>query len=537
MATPMIGRYEVKSELGRGGMASVYHAYDPRFKRDVAVKVLPREFLHDPSFRARFEREAQTIAALEHAAIVPVYDFGEQSGVPYFVMRLMPGGSLADHLKQKGSLTLQEVSRIFNRLAPALDHAHAKGVIHRDLKPGNILFDQNSDPYLSDFGIAKLTQGSSTFTGSAIVGTPSYMSPEQAKSDAVVDARSDVYALGAILFELLTGQTPYKGETPMGVVVKHITEPVPRILTVDPNLPPACETLIAKAMAKEPNARYQTAGEFATALETVASGKTLPTQGGDTPVFLGATHDGRIILAKSPESDSHIQPTVAKPITPTQLTKTPKQKDKRGGVPLWVWALGSLLVLGFLALMGVGGIILANIVNPPEATVVVVITSQPIVATLDFPTVPPTRTATPIPTNTLVVRATETRAGVPTRPTSTPDLRATTAVALRLTETAHLAKATTASADDKVQIVTVQVKEGIMKVDFKTAGFAPSANGQKIRFYYNTMNPKLQGYDYAGTSPLVGRYDRPAAATELCAIVITADYEVRAGTGNCVKLP
>ncbi|MBI5715884.1 MAG: serine/threonine protein kinase, partial [Chloroflexi bacterium] len=159
MATPMIGRYEVKSELGRGGMATVYHAYDPRFKRDVAIKVLPREFLHDPSFRARFEREAQTIAALEHAAIVPVYDFGEQSGVPYFVMRLMPGGSLADHLKQKGSLTLPEVSRIFNRLAPALDHAHAKGVIHRDLKPGNILFDQNNDSYLSDFGIAKLTQG------------------------------------------------------------------------------------------------------------------------------------------------------------------------------------------------------------------------------------------------------------------------------------------------------------------------------------------------------------------------------------------
>ncbi len=535
MAIPMIGRYEVKSELGRGGMATVYHAYDPRFKRDVAIKVLPREFLHDPSFRARFEREAQTIAALEHSAIVPVYDFGEQSGVPYFVMRLMPGGSLADHLKQKGALTLPEVSRIFNRLAPALDHAHAKGVIHRDLKPANILFDQNNDPYLSDFGIAKLTQGSGTFTGSAIVGTPSYMSPEQARSDAVVDGRSDVYALGAILFELLTGQTPYKGETPMGVAVKHITEPVPRILSVDPNLPADCESLITKAMAKDPNARYQTAGEFATALETVALRKPLPTQGGDTPVFLGQTQDGRIILAKSPEPDSHIQPTAAKPITPTKLTKAQKQKEKRDGTPAWVWVLGGLLVLGFLALMGVGGIILANTLNSPNPTVVVVIASpQPAVATLEFPTVPPTRTATPQPTNTLVVKATETRFNAPTR---TPDLRATAAAVLRLTETAYFAKATAASADDKVQIVTVQVKEGILKVDFKTAGFAPSANGQKIRFYYNTMNPKLQGYDYAGTSPLVGRYDRPAAATELCAIVITADYEVRSGTGNCVKLP
>lgn len=534
----MIGRYEVKAELGRGGMATVFHGYDPRFKRDVAIKVLPREFLHDPSFRARFEREAQTIAALEHAAIVPVYDFGEQSGVPYFVMRLMPGGSLADHLKQKGSLTLPDVSRIFNRLAPALDYAHSKGVIHRDLKPGNILFDQNNDPYLSDFGIAKLTQGSASFTGSAIVGTPSYMSPEQARSDAVVDARSDVYALGAILFELLTGQTPYKGDTPMSVVVKHITEPVPRILSVDPNLPADCETLISKAMAKDPDARYQTAGEFASALETVALNKPLPTQGGDIPVFLGQTQDGRIILSKSPQADSPIQPPTVKPITPTKLTKAQKGKEKSGGVPVWVWALSGLLVLGFLALMGVGGIILASLFNTPEATVVVVIASpQPVVATLDFPTVPPTRTAMPQPTNTLVLRATETRVNAPTRPSSTPDLRGTTVAEFRLTEAALNARATTASADDKVQIVTVQVSASIMKVDFKTAGFAPSANGQKIRFYYNTMNPKLQGYDYAGTSPLVARYDRPASASEFCAVVITADYEVRSGTGNCVKLP
>ena len=219
------------------------------------------------------------------------------------------------------------------------------------------------------------------------------------------------------------------------------------------------------------------------------------------------------------------------------MAKAQKGKEKSGGVPLWVWALAGVLVLGFLALLGVGGILLSGILNPPEATEVVIVSAQPVVATIDFPTVPPTRTATPQPTNTLVLRATETRVNAPTRPSSTPDLRATTAVALRLTEAAYIAKATTASADDKVQIVTVQVSASIMKVDFKTAGFAPSANGQKIRFYFNTMNPKLQGYDYAGTSPLVARYDRPASATEFCAIVITADYEVRAGPGNCVKLP
>src|SRR5574341_756277 len=157
MAVHKIDRYEVQAELGRGGMATVYRAYDPRFKRTVAVKVLPREFLHDPNFRARFEREAETIAKLEHAAIVPVYDYGEQDGQPYLVMRYMTGGSLAERLRNR-PLSLAEAARILGQLAPALDKAHSKGVIHRDLKPANILFDDAGNPHLSDFGIARLVQ-------------------------------------------------------------------------------------------------------------------------------------------------------------------------------------------------------------------------------------------------------------------------------------------------------------------------------------------------------------------------------------------
>jgi len=264
-----IGRYEIKSELGRGGMATVYRGYDPRFQREVAVKVLPREFLHDPSFRARFEREAQTIAALEHSAIVPVYDFGEEEGQPYLVMRLMTGGTLADRL-EAGPLPLTEVARIFSRLAPALDRAHGKGIIHRDLKPGNVLFDDDDNPYISDFGIAKLTQASAAFTGSGIIGTPAYMSPEQARGEKDIDGRSDIYALGAILFQMLTGKFPYEADTPMGIVVKHITEPTPRILEAKPDLPPECETVFQQAMAKSRDERYATASGMAKALETIA---------------------------------------------------------------------------------------------------------------------------------------------------------------------------------------------------------------------------------------------------------------------------
>jgi serine/threonine-protein kinase len=263
-----IGHYEIKAELGRGGMATVYRAYDPRFEREVAVKVLPHEMLHDPQFRVRFEREAKTIAVLEHAAIVPVYDVGEQDGQPYFVMRYMTGGSLTDLMK-KGPLPMDEVARIIDRIAAALDEAHAKGIVHRDLKPGNILFDHNGEPFLSDFGIAKLVESQTNVTGSGIIGTPTYMSPEQAQGEAV-DGRSDVYTLGVILFELLAGKPPYTADTPMGIVVKHITEPIPHILDVNPDLPPAVEALVERAMAKRREDRFATAGELAQAFSEIA---------------------------------------------------------------------------------------------------------------------------------------------------------------------------------------------------------------------------------------------------------------------------
>jgi serine/threonine-protein kinase len=245
-------------------MATVYLAQDPLFKRDVAVKVLPREFLHDPTFRARFQREAQTIASLEHPAIVPVYDFGEEQGQPYLVMRYMAGGSLADRLR-RGRLALEEAVAILSRLAPALDAAHRQGVVHRDLKPGNILFDRWNEAYISDFGIAKLAEsGGATITATGMtVGTPAYMSPEQVTAGGELDGRSDLYALGVIFFEMLTGEQPYQATTPMAVAVKHITEPVPRIQERNQALPASCQPIIEKALAKDRAQRFQTAAELA----------------------------------------------------------------------------------------------------------------------------------------------------------------------------------------------------------------------------------------------------------------------------------
>jgi serine/threonine-protein kinase len=265
MEAHKIGRYEIKSELGRGGMATVFHAHDPRFRRDVALKVLPREFLHDPTFRVRFEREAQTIAALEHSAIVPVYDFGEEEGQLYLVMRFLSGGSLADRLKS-GPLPIEKIIRIVRRVGAALDEAHKQGIIHRDLKPDNILFDQYDDPFITDFGIAKLTEAGSSLTATrAVIGTPAYMSPEQVNGEDL-DGRSDLYALGIIIFQMLTGRLPYEASTPVALLMKHITEPVPNILDIKPDLPPDCAAVLSQALAKEREERYSTAADLAAAL-------------------------------------------------------------------------------------------------------------------------------------------------------------------------------------------------------------------------------------------------------------------------------
>lgn len=339
MIPEKIGIYQIKSELGRGGMATVYLAYDPRFEREVAVKVLPREMLHDPQFRVRFEREAKTIAKLEHSGIVPVYDVGEEDGQPYFVMRYMTGGTLSDRLA-KGPLTIPEAAHIIDRVASALDEAHAKGFIHRDLKPGNILFDRAGEPYISDFGIAKFSASQTNVTGSAIVGTPAYLSPEQAQGDANIDGRSDIYAVGVILFEMLSGRQPYEADTPMGVVVKQITDPVPHILDLNPNLPPEIEDIIETAMAKNRDERFSTTREMADALEAVVksgpsldAGKTVIAAAGSTKIQPAKTRLG------------------AKPVVPAPV---PAAQGKGKGSS-FTWIIVGVLALCILVSAGVGG--------------------------------------------------------------------------------------------------------------------------------------------------------------------------------------
>lgn len=280
MIPEKIGRYQIKEQLGRGGMSVVYRAYDPLFERDVTLKLMSVDLLGQPDFHTRFLQEAKTIAALDHPAIVPVYDLGEEAGRPYFVMRYMTAGSLAEKLTD-GPLSLADAARILTRLAPALDEAHAQGIIHRDLKPSNVLFDQWQEAYIADFGIAKLSESTQHLTQTgAIVGTPAYMSPEQIQGDVVLDGRSDIYTLGIMLFEMLTGSHPYETDTPIAVAVKHISAPVPRLIDIAPDLPADCQAVLDKAMAKDRAARYPTAVSLAEAVEALVAppAVTQPTQ-------------------------------------------------------------------------------------------------------------------------------------------------------------------------------------------------------------------------------------------------------------------
>ena len=377
MQPEKIGIYEIKSELGRGGMATVYLGYDPRFEREVAVKVLPRELLHaDPQFRLRFEREAKIIAQLEHSAIVPVYDVGEADGQPFFVMRYMNGGSLSDRIRA-GVSTIDEAARILGIVAPGLDEAHSKGIIHRDIKPSNILFDRKNVPYISDFGIAKLSQAQSgNVTGSAIIGTPAYMAPEQAQGEAV-DGRADIYALGIILYEMLTGRQPYEADTPMAVAIKHITDPVPHILMANPKLPEGMDAIIQKAMAKNKNDRFSTTVEMTNAIRDLGR----DTERTATLAATSKASDNATVVK------TKIAPPIAKGTVISHKPEVAAAPPKKAFSPLVI-----ILPIVALVILAAGGFFVINALKGQAAT------EAPVAST---------STSAPANTETPVMEATE----------------------------------------------------------------------------------------------------------------------------------
>ncbi|HHS98514.1 MAG TPA: serine/threonine-protein kinase [Chloroflexi bacterium] len=338
-----VGPYRIVEKLGQGGMATVFKAYHPALDRYVAIKVLHPAFQEDPHFLARFQREARIVAKLDHPNIVPVYDFAEHRGHPYLVMRFIEGETLKARLR-RGPLSLEEVWRVMRAVGDALSYAHRQGVLHRDIKPSNIILTPDGHVYLTDFGLARMAQaGESTLSRDMMVGTPQYISPEQAKGETNLDARTDIYSLGVVLYELLVGRVPFQADTPYAVIHDHIFTPLPLPRKINPDLPEPLERVLLKALAKDPDDRFQSVEEMMQAFEE-------------------ALGTASTVASALPETVIAPRPTEALP---------EKAKARRRW---WVWVLaglgGLLCLVGLLAVLsgGWGGIEPGVSTVPPGTT-------------------------------------------------------------------------------------------------------------------------------------------------------------------------
>ena len=336
-----LGPYRIVGPLGQGGMATVFRAFHPPTDRYVALKVLPREYSSDPSFLKRFHHEARILASLQHPHILAVHDFGEAEGYTFIVMPLVETGTLSD-LLQGRPLTLEQIRTVITQIGSALDYAHKRGLLHRDVKPSNVLIDESGNCLLSDFGLAKIVTGSSTLTSmGAILGTPAYMSPEQGQG-LTLDARTDLYSLGVILYEMSTGLRPFDAETPMAVVVKHIHDALPPPRLLNPKLPAALETVILKALAKQPEDRYASVVDFIQALQTALSDFIRP----------GKSFDTAFPPAEQPQTLPGAEISTGKiTAAATKVTTSPSTSHAARKKILWITGSGLILLLGVAGIL------------------------------------------------------------------------------------------------------------------------------------------------------------------------------------------
>ncbi|MCH7588734.1 MAG: serine/threonine protein kinase [Chloroflexi bacterium] len=265
LAGENVGPYRILAQLGQGGMATVFKAYHAALDRHVAIKVLHPAFKEDPQFLQRFHREAKVVAKLEHPNIIPIYDFSEHKGQPYLVLKYIEGETLKARLA-RGTLAVQEAVDVIQAVGTALNYAHKQGVLHRDVKPSNILLSEDGRIYLADFGLARMAElGASTLSGDMLIGTPFYISPEQGSGNSELDERTDIYSFGIVLYEMIVGKVPFTADTPFSIIHDHIYTPLPLPSAVNPSVPEEVEIVLLKALSKNPQDRFSSGREMAEA--------------------------------------------------------------------------------------------------------------------------------------------------------------------------------------------------------------------------------------------------------------------------------
>jgi eukaryotic-like serine/threonine-protein kinase len=375
----LLDRYEVGRLLGAGGMAEVFEGRDRLLARRVAIKVLQAQFARDPSFLIRFKREAQAAASLSHPNIVGVYDTGTEDGTHFIVMEYVDGRTLKEVIRAEGPLYPERAAEICADVCLALSAAHARGLIHRDIKPGNVMLTPEGKVKVMDFGIARATTSETITQTAAVVGTAQYISPEQAQGQTV-DYRSDLYSLGCCLYEMLTGTVPFTGATPVAIAYRHVREDPTPPRQLNPDVPAPLEAICLKAMAKLPDNRYQTAAEFQDDLERFRSGR---------PVLATPLLDAAATTQAIPRGDGGADQTAMLGGVPadraTRYAEPYEEEERRTSVGWIVVSLLALVVVG-LAAFFVTRTLTRN--DNPAATTVTVATTAP-------PTTAPPTTAPP----------------------------------------------------------------------------------------------------------------------------------------------
>lgn len=447
-------------------MAEVYRAHHLNLDRFVAIKILHPFLADDPEFKDRFEKEARNIARLKHPGVVQVYDFenDEESESYYMVMELVEGPTLKElltTLEERGeTLSLGEILRIIREAAGALAYAHSQKMIHRDVKPANLMLDRDNRVVLTDFGIAKIVTGAQFTSSGGMVGTPAYMAPEQGLGDQG-DERSDLYSLGVIFYQLVTGRLPYEAETPLAIILKHLNDPVPSARATNPDVPEDVDTLIQRLMAKDPGDRYQTANDLIADIERIERGEPLAELG---VVNERSTREMTPVILRTPISRRAI-------VVPQEAVPPPRRR-----FPLWLWVvIGGIVgaaILGVLQGVGGGGPLLAFLASEtpsptatltatPTETLTMTPTETP--SPTETPTISPTETLSPTETSTLPPSNTPRPTLVPTDvPTSTLTLTPSQTLPPTITLTPSITP--TATLD-----ITLTLIQATLISDFQTA--------------------------------------------------------------------
>ncbi|MEP6895411.1 MAG: protein kinase, partial [Chloroflexota bacterium] len=396
-----IGPYRIIEQLGQGGMATVYKAYHASLDRYVALKVLHPAFNEDKTFATRFQREARVVAKLEHPNIVPVYDYAEHEGRPYLVMKYIEGDTLKAHLN-KGALSADEINQIVDSVGSALAYAHKQGVLHRDIKPSNVLVATDGQMYLADFGLARIAlSGESTMSSDSIMGTPQYISPEQAMGKKDLDARTDLYSFGVMLYEMVVGQVPFNADTPFAVIHDHIYTPLPLPHTVNPTVPASVERVLLKSLAKERDDRYADVLTLVQAFKDSWEEAGIPMQG----TFVRLSQAMKPAITKPPANSEPVK-AIASAQAPTKAvsTRPASESDQKRSSSTWIWVSAALIIILCVAAIAIlrGGRLIAAlrsrnsapIATAIPATTVTLIpaptTTNPVA---DTPLPPPTQPA------------------------------------------------------------------------------------------------------------------------------------------------